>query len=125
MLTKVSLRAVSRSGLRSHREEPQQWWGGCLGRGGTLSPLPHCWEEGQCSGLFLPCLASTPGPLEPRQQPRSELGRGHLSPRSQQPGCTVCSADQQARSSGAWDKARHQPNTPMHSVTVHSPKGFG
>ena len=84
---------VSRSGPRSHREEPRQWWreGGRLGKGVTLSPLPCCWEEGQCSGLFLPCLTSTPGPLDPRQQPRSELGRGHLSPRSQEPGCTALS----------------------------------
>lgn len=44
------------------------------------TPTPRCWAEGLCSGLLPPCLASAPVPLEPRQQPRSELGKGAAWP---------------------------------------------
>ena len=44
------------------------------------TPTPRCWAEGLCSGLLLPRLASAPVPLEPRQQPSSELGKGATCP---------------------------------------------
>lgn len=53
-------------------------------RSALVCPAPtlRCWVEGLYSGLLPPCLASAPVPLEPRQQPRSELGKGAPGPRA-------------------------------------------
>lgn len=65
------------------------------------APTLRCWVEGLCSGLLPPCLASAPVPLEPRQQPRSELGKGAAWP----PGASR----QDAR--GAWQTSRQAPGS--------------